>query len=131
MIKNFSSFYKYTFFVIPLFFIDLALLFLLIDYFDIDKMLATPLSFFTVGFFGYFLERKYIFKRKNRTYLKGFYYYLFIILSGAVIVTFGIYILTDIFNIYYIISRVLVAIFSGFWDYFMNFYFNFKMQEAD
>jgi len=123
---GYEGFFKYGLFIGPLFLVDLSLLFILSDILDFNIIIASVIPFLLTGFLGYFLERKYIFKSNNRSYSKGFLFYLLIISIGAVLVAIGVKLLIDLLHVDILWARVIVALFSGVWDYTMNYFFNFK-----
>ena len=131
MIKRHLSILTYTFLIAPLFLLDLLLLFFFIDYFALRPEIGAVISFLLTGLLGYAFERYFIFQSQTRDFRSGFVLYLSIVLVGALLVYVGMLLLTHILMVHFMIARVAVAVLSGAWDYFMNFYVNFQVHKKE
>ncbi len=120
-----TSFQRYITFVTPLFFFELFLLFLLIDFFHFSPVMSVLIAFIIVGFIGFFIEWKIIFHKNTQNFQQGFFLYSLIIISGGIIAAFLMSLLVKLFNSYFV-DRLIIAFFAGMWDFLWNFFINFK-----
>ncbi len=122
-----QRFFKYTSVGVSTFLLDLALLFVLTDACNINYVLSAGISFLLAVSINYFLSRRFVFQGSVRDVQSGYFFFIGIALVGLLFVTVGMYLLVSVVGMYYLLARVLVAVFTGFWNYLMNLFFNFKV----
>lgn len=106
---------------------DLALLFVLTDLFGVHYLSAAGGAFLIAVSCNYLISRRYVFK-KTKTHLgRGYLNFFCIAGVGLLIVTGGMYILTTQLGVNYYIARIGIAGLTGFWNYLLNLYLNFKV----
>lgn len=88
---------------------------------------AAGVAFFIAVSINYTLSRKYVFKGTKRSFKQAYLGFLSIALVGLLIVMGGMYLFVENFNLNYMLSRVIVAMMTGLWNYFLNLYVNFKV----
>lgn len=120
-------FLKYSAVGISTFALDLVILFILIDFYDLHYVLAAGLAFVVAVTINYWISRRYVFPGTLRGVRDGYVNFLLIALTGLSIVMMGMYLLVTVFGIGYLLARVISASITGFWNYLMNLFVNFKV----
>jgi putative flippase GtrA len=126
MSPAFLRFGKYTLVGTTTFTFDLLLLFLLVDTFSISQIYAAGMAFVVAVSLNYWVSRKFVFAGTLREAKAGYANFLLIAGMGLFIVTGGMYILTTL-GVGYLVARAVIAAITGFWNYLMNLYVNFKV----
>ena len=104
---------------------DISTLYLLVTYFDIYYLYGTIIGFFVGSVVNYFISVNWVFSsrrfRDNFTLEFGSY----ILISTAVLgfTVFAMWILTDIFGVYYLYSRILLIFFTYILNFSLRKYF--------
>jgi len=122
-----TRFVKYTAIGTTTFAADLLLLFALIDIFGMNATLAAGGAFAFVITVNYLLSRRFVFLGTHRAFGSGYAIFFLIAAGGLLIVTGGMFILTEILSVHFLVARVAVALVTGFWNYLMNLYLNFQV----
>lgn len=118
---------KYSVVGFSTFFLDLSLLYILTEVFSVHYILASGIAFFIAVSVNYALSRKYVFKNTLRGVREGYINFLIISIIGVCLVMGGMYMLVTVCSFNYLISRCFIAIVTGFWNYVMNLFVNFKV----
>lgn len=105
---------------------DLLLLSLLVEVFLVPQVYAAGLAFVIAVSLNYWVSRRYVFPGTLRGAKVGYANFLLIAGVGLFIVTAGMYLLTTL-GVPYLVARVGIAALTGFWNYLMNLYVNFKV----
>lgn len=106
--------------------LSVALLWLLVEWFHINELLAASIGFITANTLHYALGRAWIFRGTERAVTSGYIYFL---ASGGLglAVTMGLYAaLLQWTSMNYLIARVLVSVFAGLAMFALNAIFNFR-----
>ncbi len=109
--------------------IDMLLLFILVEYFNIIYYVAAGMSFTVSTSINYFISRNWGFKGTLTGFFKGYGLFLVFSIFGISLTVFLMWVFVDLVGIYYIISRVIVAVIEGTMTFFVNSLFTFKMPE--
>lgn len=125
-----KRFLKYCVVGFSTFLIDLGLLFLFTDIFHVQYVVSAGIAFILGTSVTYFLSRTYVFKGTLRDFHSGYVFFLLIGTGGLLIVTIGMYVAVEFFDLHYLLSRILIAGFGGLWNYLMNFYVNFRVSQT-
>ncbi len=125
--KGLIRFLKYVTVGGTTFLLDLLLLYLLIDYFEIYYVGATALAFSIAVSINYFVSRRFVFTGTLRSVHAGYGIFILIAGAGMVAVTGLMVVLVELFHLPYLPARVIVASIVGLWNYGMNLYVNFKV----
>jgi len=120
-------FLKYASVGFSTFALDLALLYSLVEFFSVEHILAAGLAFSLAVSINYVLSRRYVFKGTLREVKTGYVNFIGIASAGLLMVTSGMYVMTYVLSYDYLVARIIVAIVTGFWNYLMNLYVNFKV----
>jgi putative flippase GtrA len=106
---------------------DLLLLALLVEVFFVSHIIAAAGAFLIAVSIHYILSRRYVFKSTLRSVGGGYANFIGIALIGMSMVTGGMYVLVDMVGVHFLVARVAIAAVTGFWNYLMNLYVNFKV----
>jgi len=126
-VHGMKRFVSYASVGVSTFLFDLFLLFVLIDFFHVQHILATGMAFLIAVSFNFLISRKVVFKGTERPPGKSYVAFILIAGMGLVFVTGLMYVAVDILGIYYLLSRILIAGVVGMWNYLLNLYVNFKV----
>lgn len=122
-----NRFFKYSVVGVSTFALDLFLLFLLIDIFHWNYLVATGGAFIVAISLNYLISRNVVFKYSVRSLSAGYISFLLISGIGLLLVVAGMYVFVEMMALNYIVSRIFIAGFVGIWNYSMNLYVNFKV----
>lgn len=120
-------FLKYSVVGVSTFVFDLLILLCFIDVLGLDPVASAAIAYLIAVSVNYMLSRHFVFMGSLREVGSGYLLFVVIALFGAALVTSGMYVLATILGVHYMVSRVLIAAISGFWNYLMNLYVNFKV----
>lgn len=129
VIHAFHRFVKYTFVGITTFLFDLLLLWFFVEILTLDYLLSAGSAFIIAVTVNYILSRRYVFRGSLRSVGIGYVNFILIAGFGLLFVIVGMYILVKFFAFSYVGARIMVAAVTGFWNYLMNLYVNFKVAE--
>jgi putative flippase GtrA len=108
------------------FFLGLGVLWLLVQQFGMDEVVAAGISFIVANSLHYVLGRTWIFRGTTRSVGKG---YLFFLLNAAL----GLAITVSLFaallrwtEINYLVARAIVSVFAGLAMFVLNATLNFR-----
>jgi putative flippase GtrA len=106
---------------------DLGLLYVLTSWLAVPYYFSTPAALLVAVSINYLLVRTHVFKGTERRADYGYAIYILLALGGAAFVTFGVTLLVAYVHLYYLLARIIVGVFSGVANYFLNLYFNFRV----
>ena len=108
------------------FLVGLALLYVLVDMFGMNSIVATGVSFLVANSLHYLLGRSWIFRGTQRPFGEGFV--IFLVNAGiGLVVTMTLYAALVTFTpIHYLAARVIVSLVSGLLLFVLNAVFNFR-----
>ncbi len=105
---------------------DLALLWLLVQYFGTDKLIAAAVGFIAANTLHYAFGRSWIFRGTERGVASGYAYFLVNATIGLV-VTIGLFaVFIRWTSINYLLARVIVSVFAGLTVFLLNAMLNFR-----
>src|SRR3982751_4141574 len=104
----------------------LASLWLLVERFAVDKVVAAALSFMLANALHYGFGRTWIYRGTERPLASGYVYFIVNGLIGLAITTALFWALLHWTSIDYLVARVLVSIFAGLAMFLLNATLNFK-----
>jgi putative flippase GtrA len=122
-----QRFFRYAFVGVSTFLLDLAILWVLIDYFSAPLLLAAGLGFLIGISINYCVSRVWVFTGTEQTFTRGYVYFVLLALIGVLTTVLLMWAITSFTSLHYITVRVLIAGFIGTLTYFLNWYFNFRM----
>lgn len=126
-IRALFRFFKYSLVGGGTFLFDMALLLFLIYVVSVDYIIATPLAFLFAVSINYLISRNFVFRGTKRTIVTGFFYFIALAFSGAIITGSLVYAMVEYLALPIPVSRILAAGVVGIWTYLANLYLNFKV----
>lgn len=122
-----STFIKYNAVAMTATTVDFLFLVFLTEVLGFWYLLSAIIGSTFGGIVAFMLERNWTFKKTNGVVRKQALRYLFIWLSSLLLNTVFLYLFVDIFEIQYILSRLIVAVLvSVTFNYFTHKYYIFK-----
>lgn len=125
--RGITRFLRYTCVGGGTFLFDLGMLYLFTDGLGWSPVFAAGLAFFIAVSINYYISRHLVFKGTTREFKQGYLGFLLIAGTGLALVTGGMFIMVDILQWQYMLSRILVSFVTGMWNYLLNLYVNFKV----
>jgi putative flippase GtrA len=108
------------------FLLGLILLWLLVEFAHVDKLLAAGATFLLANSLHYVLGRAWIYRGTERGVLPGYGFFLFNAIVGLVITLALFDILIRTTSLHYLASRVFVSVFAGLAMFLLNAILNFR-----
>ena len=104
---------------------DISTLYLLVTYFDIYYLYGTVIGFFVGSVVNYFISVNWVFSSRRFRYNFTLEFGSYILISTSVLgfTVFAMWILTDIFGVYYLYSRILLIFFTYILNFSLRKYF--------
>ncbi|WP_432737125.1 GtrA family protein [Maridesulfovibrio sp. FT414] len=109
------------------FLFDLGLLCIFIEKLGWNPVTAAGTAFLLAVSLNYIISRSFVFKGTERSLKQGYLGFLLIAGTGLAIVTGGMHIMTSVLNWQYIVSRIMVSLVTGMWNYLLNLHVNFRV----
>jgi putative flippase GtrA len=111
--------------------VSLGFLFVLTDWLGIWYLASTVISFFAGFLTSFFLQKFWTFNDNGRDLIKQqLAIFLLITLVNLLGNTFFMYVLVDIFKVWYMLAQVVITALIAFWNYNAFRLFVFKPVEA-
>ena len=123
--------FRYTFVGGFAFLIDFSTLFALTEYLHIHYLVSAGIAFIIGLIINYFLSVKWVFNSRsiNNKWLE-FGIFTLIGLVGLSLNELFIWMLTDIFLIYYLLSKIITALIVYSWNFFARKFLLFNKQSS-
>lgn len=125
--QKYIRFFRYTAVGSSTFLFDLILLFFFIDTLHWLPAFAAGLSFLLAVSINYFVSQAWVFKGSQKQHVSLASGFFAVSLMGLGIVSLGMYIFTSVFHLHYLVARIIIASFTGFWNYLVNLHYNFRV----
>lgn len=110
--------------------IDILLLALLVELFNIYYLHAAGISFIFSSSINYLINRRWSFRGTYTGLIKGYVLFLFFSIFGVFLTVFLMWILVDLLFFNYLIGRVIAAIIEGTITFLTNHHYTFKMPDV-
>lgn len=125
--NSYLQFVKYFFASGLALFVDVSSLFVLTEFCKLYYILSATIAFMLGIAITYILSKKYIFsKTKIKNQSKEFFIFLIIGIIGLILNNIFLYLFTEYFDIYYMLSKCMVIIITYLWNFFARKYFIFS-----
>lgn len=112
------QFIRYGIVAIIAFLIDFGLLFFFTQYWHIHYLISATLSFLVSLIFNYILSIKWAFSRQSSyNYTTEFVLFLIIALVGLIFNDLIIWLLTEKFEVFYLLSKLVSTVAVFFWSF--------------
>lgn len=109
------------------FLLDLILLFIFTHSLGWSPVMSSGFAYFIAVSVYYILSRKLVFQGTLRGVGEGYLGFMLIAGAGVATVTIGMHLLVTILEWQYLLSRLIVAVVTGMWNYLLNLYVNFRV----
>ncbi len=129
LINNFKPFIKYCIVGASGTFIDLAALFIFVEYFRIPVILATTLSFIAAVTNNFIFNKIWTFKNKSKNYRKLYIKFLIVSSIGLGLTLLCMYIFVNLLEIWYMLAKAFTSLIILIWNFFGNKLWTFKLSE--
>lgn len=106
--------------------VDLLLLWVLVEGFGVNKLVAATIGFVTASSLHYALGRSWIFRGTRRHVVSGYFYFLVNAGVGLAITILMFAAFIRWTSIDYVVARVIVSLFAGLATFLLNALFNFR-----
>lgn len=110
--------------------IDLFLLWFLTDVAGLFYLISASVSFIMAISINYQVNHFWGFRETRREFLKGYLLFFSFGIMGLGLTISLMAIFVEYFEINYLVSRILIALFIGFWNYVMNVNITFKANRS-
>jgi putative flippase GtrA len=121
-----SMFVRNTVVGTAVFAIDLLLLWALVRFFEVPKLVAATVGFVIASSLHYAAGRSWIFRGSSRRFVVGYVYFLINAGVGLVMTLLLYAAFIRWTSIDYLASRVIISLFAGFTTFLLNAIFNFR-----
>ncbi len=101
-------------------FLDLCVLFLLTEIAGIYYIYSALIGFFVLDALSYIVHKTFTFKNKDKKYLKQYFWFLMVSISGIIIDVSFLYVLTEFVGIYYLVSKIFSITISTVANYVLS-----------
>lgn len=126
------QFIRYGFVGIIAFSIDFGFLFLFTKYLHIYYLISATLSFLIALVVNYLLSTKWVFKKRTGTSVNNeLIIFVVIAVIGLLINDLIMWFLTDIINLFYLISKIVASLIVLFWNFYgrRNLFYKFPSKK--
>jgi putative flippase GtrA len=127
--KERKRFIKYFSIGFSTFLFDLFLIFLIVELFGVDDVLAAGIAFLIAVTVNYFFLRRYAFSETREGVAKTYTFFIVMATVGFFSITGLMYLFVKVLEINYLFSRAFIASMVGAVGYLINIFFNFKVHK--
>lgn len=106
--------------------VDLTLLYVFVEYLNIHYLQAASISFLVSATVNYVISSLTIFVNAQNTITRSYTTFMGLSVFGLLAINIGLYVLVDIFDVYYLLARLLLAGTIGVSSFFLHKYISFK-----
>jgi putative flippase GtrA len=108
------------------FLLGLAILWVLVEHFGMDDVLATGISFVAMTTIHYVLGRAWIFAGSDRKLATGYVIFFINAIVGLILTVGLFWLMTEYTPIHYLLVRIIVSVFAGLAVFGLNAVVNFR-----
>ncbi len=105
---------------------DLALLWALVHFGSLDKLIAAALAFIAANSLHYALGRTWIFRGTERPVVSGYVYFFINAGIGLVLTVVLFAAFMQVTGLGYIVARIVASVFAGLMTFVLNAVLNFR-----
>lgn len=109
------------------FIIDVAILFVLIEWFKVYYLFAAGVAFVIAITMNYFVNRKWTFTETKTHLAHAYLAFMAVAVLGLCLTILFLAFLVEILHFHYITARIMAAIFIGLWTFILNSLLTFKV----
>lgn len=127
--KNFRPFFKYCLVGVAGTFIDLASLYVFVEYFLIPVIPATALSFLLAVTNNFIFNKIWTFKNKSRNYRKLYIKFLIVSTIGLGLTLTSMHVMVNIIGIWYMFAKAMTSLIVLTWNFLANKMWTFRLTQ--
>lgn len=109
-------------------FIDFGILFILVEFFSVNVIIANTFSFLFAVINSYLFNKYWTFRDSEKNHYKQFAKFFLVSSIGLLINTFLMFLLIKL-NIWYIFAKVIIVVIVAFWNFLANNFWTFNKQK--
>jgi dolichyl-phosphate beta-glucosyltransferase len=129
IIQKFKPFIKYATVGVLGTAIDLGALYLLVEYAQMDVILASVLSFLLAVVNNFILNKAWTFQNKSKNYRKLFIKFLIVSLVGLLLTIFCMQLFVNVAHIWYMFAKVITSLIVLSWNFLGNKFWTFSIKQ--
>lgn len=129
--KNYITFIKYGVVGVAGTFIDLASLFVFVEYFSIPAIPGSILSFLLAVTNNFILNKIWTFENRSKNYRKLFLKFLIVSVIGLGLTIASMYVMTLLIGLWYMLAKALTSIIVLTWNFLANKLWTFRHFEKN
>ncbi|MBD3330470.1 glycosyltransferase [Candidatus Peregrinibacteria bacterium] len=131
IIKKFKPFMKYCIVGAMGTFLDLAALYIFVEYISIPVIPASILSFLLAVTNNFLLNKSWTFRNKSKNYRKLYIKFFIVSLVGLGLTVTGMHVMVNIIGIWYMLAKVLTSLIVLTWNFLANKFWTFRLTEKN
>lgn len=131
MLKKIKPFIKYCIVGAIGTFLDLASLYVFVEYLQIPIFYATTLSFIIAVTNNFILNKTWTFKNKSKNYRKLYVKFLMVSLVGLAITIGSMFLMVTIIGIWYMFAKAITSLVVLTWNFLANKIWTFRLKEKN
>lgn len=102
------------------FLIDISFLYFLREIISFNVYIAAIISFTTATYVNYLLNLEYVFIGGKHKKKKEIIYFFLVALISLILTLLIMYLFIDIFNVYYLLAKIITVFIVSFFSFFMR-----------
>ena len=106
--------------------IDFSTLVLQVELLKINIYIALTVSFVLAASSNHFFNRKFTFKSENPHIKNEYFKFISVSIIGIFINILIIYSLSRLFNVHYLVSKIIATLLVLLWNFLMNYHWTFN-----
>jgi dolichyl-phosphate beta-glucosyltransferase len=129
--RNFKPFIKYCIVGASGTFVDLASLYIFVEYFYISVIPAAILSFFLAVINNFILNKLWTFRNKSKNYRKLFIKFFIVSIVGLGLTIISMHVLVNIIVIWYMFAKAITSLIVLTWNFLGNKLWTFQPSKTE
>lgn len=130
-IKNFYQFFKYCIVGVIGTFLDLFSLYIFVEYFHLNVLIASTFSFLIAVTNNFIFNKTWTFKNKSKNFKKLYIKFLIVSTVGLGLTLFCMFIFVNILHIWYMLAKAMTSLIVLTWNFLGNKLWTFKLKEQN
>ena len=126
LLQELRLLYRYSTSGVISFIFELVLLTILLSTLSIPYYFSVPIAFALATTAQYAICHWWVFKRSGRRIPREYSYFFAILFTGLLWATLLVALLVQTLNLEVYLARILAAVFTGLWSFYLNARFNFR-----
>lgn len=106
--------------------LNVVTLYLLTGVGKVNYMISSIITLVIINFIGFYLNKYYTFKTEKKRFFKELYKYYSVMFSSFILNLFFMFVLVQIFNVWYIYASLTITVGFMFYNFLMHKNWSFK-----